>query len=38
MYGFRLKRKADFAFIMMGSFNAGSNDELSHLASVVRSL
>jgi SAM-dependent methyltransferase len=39
MYVFRLKRKADFAFIMMGSFNAGSNDELlSHLDSVARSL
>jgi len=39
MYVFRLKRKADFAFIMMGSLNAGSNDELlSHLDSVARSL
>ncbi len=39
MYAFRLKRKVDFAFIMMGSFNAGSNEELlSHLDSVACSL
>ena len=39
MYNFRLKRKVDFAFIMMGSLNAESNDQfLSHLDSVAYSL
>lgn len=36
MYNFRLKKKVDFAFIMMGSLDAESNDEfLSHLNSVA---
>jgi len=39
MINFKLKKKADFAFIMMGSLNFGSNDEfLSHLNSVGFSL
>ena len=32
MYGFKLTKEADFAFIMMGSLNAESNEKfLSHL-------
>jgi len=39
MYNFRLKKKVDFAFIMMGSLVSGSNEKfLSHLNSVVASL
>ena len=39
MYKFRLKKKADFAFIMMGSLDAESNEKfLSHLDSVAASL
>jgi SAM-dependent methyltransferase len=39
MYNFKLTRKADFAFIMMGSLDATSNEKfLSHLASVAVSL
>jgi SAM-dependent methyltransferase len=39
MYDFKLTRKADFAFVMMGSLNATSNEKfLSHLASVAASL
>lgn len=39
MSGFRLKKKADFAFIMMGSLVVESNDKfLSHLDSVASSL
>jgi len=39
MAKFRLKRKADFAFIMMGSFTFESNESLlSHLDSVASSL
>ena len=39
MYNFRLKEKTDFAFIMMGSLDATSNEKfLSHLASVAASL
>ncbi|MBX5328317.1 MAG: class I SAM-dependent methyltransferase [Candidatus Bathyarchaeota archaeon] len=39
MYNFRLKKKADFAFIMMGSLDAESNEKfLSHLDSVAASL
>lgn len=36
---FRLKKKADFAFIMMGSLNVQSNEEfLSHFDSAAKSL
>ncbi len=39
MVNFKLKKKADFVFIMMGSLNFGSNYEfLSHLNSVSSSL
>jgi len=39
MYNFRLKKKTDFAFIMMGSLDAKSNARfLSHLNSVAASL
>jgi SAM-dependent methyltransferase len=39
MYSFRLKEKVDFAFIMMGSLDAESNERfLSHLDSVAASL
>jgi SAM-dependent methyltransferase len=39
MQNFRLKKKADFAFIMMGSLAARSNKEfLNHLDSVANSL
>jgi len=39
MYSFRLKKKVDFAFIMMGSLDAESNEKfLSHLDSVAASL
>lgn len=39
MYDFRLKKKADFAFVMMGSLTVDSNEKLlSHLRSVARSL
>lgn len=39
MTKFRLKKKADFAFIMMGSLNVESNEKfLSHLDSVASSL
>lgn len=39
MYNFRLKKKVDFAFIMMGSLDAESNEKfLSHLDSVAASL
>ena len=39
MYDFRLKKRADFAFIMMGSLDAKSNGRfLSHLNSVAASL
>lgn len=39
MYRFRLKKKVDFAFIMMGSLDAESNEKfLSHLDSVAASL
>lgn len=39
MYNFRLKRRVDFAFIMMGSLAVESNDQfLSHLSSVACSL
>jgi len=39
MYSFRLKKKVDFAFIMMGSLDAKSNEKfLSHLDSVAASL
>lgn len=39
MHNFRLKKKADFAFIMMGSLDAESNEKfLSHLDSVAASL
>jgi SAM-dependent methyltransferase len=39
MYNFRLKKKVDFAFIMMGSLNAKSDGKLlSHLDSVATSL
>jgi len=39
MYDFKLKTKADFAFIMMGSLDADSNEKfLSHLDSVAASL
>ncbi len=39
MVDFRLERKADFAFIMMGSFSFESNEKLlSHLDSVASSL
>jgi SAM-dependent methyltransferase len=39
MYNFKLTKKADFAFIMMGSLNAASNEKfLSHLTSVAASL
>jgi len=39
MYSFRLKKKVDFAFIMMGSLDAESNERfLSHLDSVAVSL
>ena len=39
MYDFRLKKKVDFAFIMMGSLRVKSNERfLSHLDSVATSL
>lgn len=39
MYDFKLKRKADFTFIMLGSLTIESNGQLkSHLASVAASL
>ena len=39
MYRFKLKKKVDFAFIMMGSLDAESNEKfLSHLDSVASSL
>ena len=39
MYDFRLRKKVDFAFIMMGSLDAESNEKfLSHLDSVAASL
>ena len=39
MYRFKLKKKADFAFIMLGSLTPGSNKEfLKHLDSVADSL
>lgn len=39
MCEFRLKKKADFAFIMMGSLNVESNERfLAHLDSVATSL
>jgi len=39
MYDFRLRKRADFAFIMMGSLDAESNGRfLSHLNSVAASL
>lgn len=39
MYGFRLKRKVDFAFVMMGSLDAESNERfLTHLDSVASCL
>jgi len=39
MYDFKLKKKAEFAFIMMGSLDAESNERfLSHLDSVAASL
>jgi SAM-dependent methyltransferase len=39
MYKFKLEKKADFAFIMMGSLSAESNKKfLSHLDSVAASL
>ncbi|XOB46471.1 MAG: class I SAM-dependent methyltransferase [Candidatus Nealsonbacteria bacterium] len=39
MAGFKLKKKADFAFIMMGSLNVDSNEKfLNHLDSVAFSL
>jgi len=39
MYNFRLKEKVDFAFVMMGSLDAQSNEKfLSHLDSVAASL
>lgn len=39
MYNFRLKKKVDFAFIMMGSLDANSNEKLlSHLGSVASCL
>jgi len=39
MYNFRLQKKADFAFVMMGSLDAESNEKfLSHLDSVAASL
>jgi hypothetical protein len=39
MYNFELKKKVDFAFIMMGSLDAESNERfLSHLDSVAGSL
>jgi SAM-dependent methyltransferase len=39
MYEFKLTKKADFAFIMMGSLDAESNEKfLSHLDSVAASL
>ncbi|MEM3545664.1 MAG: class I SAM-dependent methyltransferase [Candidatus Bathyarchaeia archaeon] len=39
MTRFRLRRKADFAFIMMGSFSFKSNEDLlKHLNSVANSL
>jgi SAM-dependent methyltransferase len=39
MYDFRLSKKADFAFIMMGSLDSRSNEMfLSHLDSVAASL
>jgi len=39
MYKFKLKKRVDFAFIMMGSLDAESNEKfLSHLDSVAASL
>jgi len=39
MYDFKLRKKVDFAFIMMGSLDAESNEKfLSHLDSVAASL
>jgi SAM-dependent methyltransferase len=39
MYDFRLRKKVDFAFIMMGSLDAESNEKfLSHLDSVAASV
>ncbi len=39
MYDFKLRKKVDFAFIMMGSLGAESNEKfLSHLDSVAASL